>query len=129
MIRYTLTVPNIKSELQPMINKSLYQSALVVRREAVSRAPYKSGNLRRSIVEYHNGNSMEVGTNVVYGAIHEYGGIIRPINGKYLTFKKGNKFIRVKQVTMPARPFIGPALYAKTQEIIKIFEDNFKSYI
>lgn len=129
MIRYTLTIPNIKSELQPMINKSLYQAALVVRREAVSRAPYKSGNLRRSIVEYHNGNSMEVGTNVVYGAIHEYGGIIRPKNGKYLTFKKGNKFIRVKQVTMPARPFIGPALHAKTQEIIKIFEDNFKSYI
>lgn len=47
-------------------------------------------------------------TSVTYAAIHQFGGVIRPKNKPYLTFKvPGGGFRRVKQVTIPARPFVG----------------------
>lgn len=47
-------------------------------------------------------------TSVIYAAIHQFGGVIRPKNKPYLTFKvPGGGFRRVKQVTIPARPFVG----------------------
>lgn len=47
-------------------------------------------------------------TSVIYAAIHQFGGVIRPKNKPYLTFKlPDGSFRRVKQVTIPARPFIG----------------------
>lgn len=41
-----------------------------------------------------------------YAAIHQFGGIIKPVNAKMLRFKTpdGN-WISVKQVTIPERPF------------------------
>jgi phage gpG-like protein len=46
-------------------------------------------------------------TSVAYGAIHQFGGTIKPKNGKYLMFKgKDSRFAKVTQVTIPARPFM-----------------------
>jgi phage gpG-like protein len=47
---------------------------------------------------------------VPYARIHEYGGTIRAKNKPYLTFKIGNRWIRKKQVVIPARPYLGPAI-------------------
>lgn len=49
----------------------------------------------------------EVGTNVKYGPIHQFGGVIRPKRNKYLKFKLGSSWRVVKKVTIPARPFLG----------------------
>lgn len=65
--------------------------------------------LRSSITSQAGPESVEVGTNKIYGGIHQFGGTIRPKNGEYLTFRLpgGLGVRRVKSVTMPARPFLG----------------------
>ena len=50
-----------------------------------------TGRLRQSITHRVRGDGVEVGTNVVYGAIHQFGG------------EAG----RNKSVTLPARPYLG----------------------
>ncbi|WP_295756039.1 phage virion morphogenesis protein [Undibacterium sp.] len=71
-----------------------------------------TGRLRDSIVPSHTGDSASIGTNVVYAAIHQFGGqtkahVIRPKNKKALAF--GGRV--VKKVNhpgskIPARPFL-----------------------
>ncbi len=65
--------------------------------------------LRSSIMSQAGPESVEVGTNKIYGGIHQFGGTIRAKNGEYLTFRLpgGLGVRRVKSVTMPARPFLG----------------------
>lgn len=50
-----------------------------------------------------NGNTVIVGTNKEYAAIHQFGGVIRPKTAKALNV--GGR--AVKKVTIPARPFLG----------------------
>ena len=66
-----------------------------------------TGNLVRSFTKGQAGNitrdsarNVEIGTSVVYAAIHEFGGVI---NTRYAT------------ITMPARPYLAPAI-AKFEE-------------
>ena len=47
---------------------------------------------------------------VVYAAIHEFGGIIKPKHGNYLKFKIGDQWKTVKQVVIPPRSYLGPAI-------------------
>lgn len=82
----------------------------------------QSGRLRGSLTHTRPtilGKSVStlVGTNVFYGAIHEYGDdeerIIRPKNGKALSFKIGGKTIIRKSVTrgpIPARQWLSRGL-------------------
>jgi len=58
--------------------------------------------------------SGRVGSPVVYAAIHEYGGIIRPKNSKYLVFRINGKLIRTTKVTLPKR-----APFAKSLEDVR----------
>ncbi len=61
-----------------------------------------------SITRESGDDYAEWGTNKIYAAIHQFGGVIRPKNKPYLTFKlPGGGFRRVKQVTIPARPYLG----------------------
>lgn len=75
-----------------------------------------TGNLMNSVQlgsVSAKGNKAEVtvGTNVIYAAIHEFGGTIVARNAKALVFKtKDGIWHRVKSVTIPARPFMRPAL-------------------
>lgn len=68
----------------------------------------------------------EVGTNLIYAAIHEFGGVIRPINGPFLVFEIDGQVIRARKVTIPARPYMRPAydttLAPATAAIGKTFE-------
>lgn len=50
---------------------------------------------------------VEWGSNRIYAAIHQLGGVIRPVNGKALHFKVAGGFVTVKSVTIPARPYLG----------------------
>ncbi len=48
-----------------------------------------------------------IGTNLLYARIHQLGGVITPRAKKFLCFPiGGGRFIKTKQVTMPARPFV-----------------------
>ena len=69
-----------------------------------------SGNLAQSLTYRVGRNFAEVGTNLPYAAIHEFGGTIKPKNGKYLKFQINGKWIFAKQVTIPKRPYLEPSL-------------------
>lgn len=56
------------------------------------------------------GATVQIGTNKVYGAIHQFGGTIRPKNPKGLLFFRtpgGQVWGAARQVTIPARPYLG----------------------
>lgn len=58
------------------------------------------------------GATVQVGTNKIYGAIHQFGGTIRPKNPKGLLFFRtpgGQVWGAARQVTIPARPYLGIA--------------------
>jgi phage gpG-like protein len=70
----------------------------------------RSGRLANSIRYWFSGGSCYVGTNIIYAAIHEYGGIIRAVNAKYLRFKIQERWYSKKQVRIPKRAYIKPSI-------------------
>jgi phage virion morphogenesis protein len=62
------------------------------------------GSLRGLLVSQVIGNkSVEVGSNRIYSAVHQFGATIKPKSGKLLAFR-GHV---AKSVTIPARPYLG----------------------
>ena len=129
MISLTVKIPKINADIQPAITKSLRQSAQLVRRSATQLAPYKTWTLRRSITEFATGNSIEVGSSLIYARIHELGWIITPKNKPYLVFKIKGKWIRTKKVVIPKRSYLAPALEKNVQAILNIFTNNLSKFI
>lgn len=77
----------------------------------------RTGTLRRSIhmTPFRSQGFVTVGTNVQYAKVHEFGMTISAKNAPYLKFKTDDgKWHSVKQVTIPARPFMRPALQNNT---------------
>ncbi len=68
---------------------------------------HRSGALARSIDYLVQGTSAVVGSGLVYAAIHQFGGVIKPKTAPALVFRLGGRLIRTQSVTMPARPYIG----------------------
>lgn len=62
-----------------------------------------------------------VGSPVVYAAIHEFGGVIRPKNFKFLHFFIGGKEVFAKSVTMPKREWLLKSLEDVQGEIETVF--------
>lgn len=68
---------------------------------------FDTGRLAQSVVSEATDRAVEVGTNVIYAAIHQFGGTIRGKAGK-LKFRLANgQFVTKDAVTIPARPFLG----------------------
>lgn len=82
------------------------------------------GGLMASITFETSGDAVQVGTNKVYGAIHQLGGTIKPKSGDALVFRIGGQLAFAKSVTIPARPYlgIGPA---DEEMILDVVEDAF----
>lgn len=79
-----------------------------------------TGNLRASIsAELEGSSSVTIGPrNVIYAAIHEFGGVIRAVRAKALRFRsEDGAWHTVKAVTIPARPYARPALDEHVQEV------------
>lgn len=66
-----------------------------------------SGGLKVSLSTHANPTGLAVGTNKIYAGVHQFGGEVRAKRKPYLTFKIGDRFVRLKKVTVPARPFLG----------------------
>ena len=72
------------------------------------RPQVRTGNLRRSVASKRIGVNAFVEIKAKYANIQEEGGVIK---GKpWLMFKIGNNFIKTNSVTIPARPYIQPAI-------------------
>jgi phage gpG-like protein len=66
-----------------------------------------TGHLQRSITYNVSGDAVEIGTNVQYAKIHQFGGWVRPVVAKSLRFYgAGGLPIFAKEVYIPARPFL-----------------------
>lgn len=72
-----------------------------------SRILTESGGLRDSITAAPSRTSVQVGTNKIYAAIHQMGGVIKPKGDGRLAFRIGDRLVRPTSVTIPARPYLG----------------------
>lgn len=48
-----------------------------------------------------------VGTDKIYGAVHQYGATIRAKNAKALRFRLGPRLVQTQSVFVPSRPYLG----------------------
>jgi phage virion morphogenesis protein len=76
-------------------------------RKTGGRTLTKDGHLSGSTSNRATSSEASWGVNRVYAAIHQFGGIIKPKSKKALRFKVAGGFVTTKQVTIPARPFLG----------------------
>lgn len=82
-----------------------------------------TGRLAEIVYQLAGADSVEVGNDVVYGAVHQFGGIIKAKNGPALIFSLGGHKVAVKSVTIPARPYLGISKEDET-EILAIIADH-----
>ena len=66
-----------------------------------------SARLMQSLTHNASDTGVEVGTNVLYAAVHQLGAVIRPVSKPKLAFRLLGKSYFVDEVTIPARPFLG----------------------
>ena len=67
----------------------------------------KSGDLRNKLLIDADDRIAKVGSNLVYAAIHQFGGIIRAKKGKVLRFTIGGETFFRPKVTIKANPYLG----------------------
>ncbi len=80
-----------------------------------------SGDLRRSVGYRKEGDAVIIGTNLPYAPVHEFGATIRATKAKFLRFKtRDGDWFSKKSVTIPARPFLRPALEESKTSILDI---------
>lgn len=82
-----------------------------------------AGGLMGSVTDRVGDGYVEIGTNKVYGAIHQFGGTIRPRTADFLVFKLGGRTVFARKVTIPARPFLGLST-ANKAELLDIIADH-----
>lgn len=80
------------------------------------RTLVQRGHLRDSITHRAGPRSVRVGTNVLYAAVHQLGAVIRAKTARGLVFRIGREWRRVREVRIPARPFLGVS--AEDEEMI-----------
>jgi phage virion morphogenesis protein len=76
-----------------------------------------SGGLMGSITFKVEGTVLRVGSNKKYAAIHQFGGVIRPVTAKALVFRMGGKLVRAGSVKIPARPYLG---FGKEDQVVAL---------
>lgn len=86
-------------------------------KEAGGKTLYAAGILRDSITYRAQAREVEVGSNLHYAAIHQFGGDIVPRIAGALTFRLANgQMVTCGKVTIPARPYLG--ISAEDEEIL-----------
>lgn len=153
-------------EADKAIQQGLRRAAMRVVREAKINVKQKlnttgtsRGTLGRSITAIFPSKYVaHVGPSVIYGRIHELGGVIRPVNARMLAIPigdrtgsarehddltfigSGNKgclvdsggkpqFALVSSVTIPARPYLAPALEKSKTKIAGDFEVSLRTLV
>ena len=116
--------------LERAIKIALWRIGSEMRNRAGRNAPFRSGNLRRSITLREMHRRVLVGTNLVYAPIHEYGGTITPRVAKWLTFKVNGKWVRTKRVVIPkykGRGYFKPAFDSVSRKEKRIMNEELKA--
>lgn len=66
-----------------------------------------TGRLLQSITYRASAGEAEVGTNVIYAAVQQFGARITAKNAPALRFQVGGRWARKQSVDIPPRPFLG----------------------
>jgi phage gpG-like protein len=64
-------------------------------------------HLARSIDHAVVGDAAVWGSGWIGARVHQFGAVIKPVNGKALKFSIGGKTVFAKKATIPARPYLG----------------------
>lgn len=89
----------------------------------------RTGYLRRSIKKTRisvSGHLIHgaVGSDVEYAAIHEFGGVIRPVHKKFMVFRnQSGALVFTKRVIMPKRPYLSLA-YTTSRTLMRKLIDQ-----
>lgn len=68
-----------------------------------------------------------IGPTAIYGRIQELGGTVKPLTAKELHWVDENgKHHTAQSVTLPARPYIAPAVNDHEQEIVDAMAENLR---
>lgn len=67
----------------------------------------RRGGLQGSITWAVSGDSVIVGSNKIYAAVHQFGATIVPKSKKALVFRLAGGLVRARRVRIPARPYLG----------------------
>lgn len=128
------------------LDRGLILSGQIVTQRARRKAPIDTGRLKRSLTQgrpYSKSGgrrAIDVGTNLVYAAVHEFGHtfpalVIRPKKAQALAFKWANapanipagkgglhyfKKVTRPQFTIKAQPYLRPAINESKSDIVKI---------
>lgn len=75
----------------------------------ILRGSAMRGGLQGSVTMDADDRSVVIGSNKVYAAIHQFGGVIRPRTARRLLFRnaRGAVWGSAMEVTIPARPYLG----------------------
>lgn len=65
------------------------------------------GGLQSSITYRAGRSEVQVGSNKIYAAIHQYGGVITPKSAGRLVFRLGGRVVHARSVTIPQRRYLG----------------------
>lgn len=87
-------------------DSSLRQTAWPAKRDGSAATLIGKGVLLSSIrITALSSAGVTIGSDRVYAAIHQLGGVIKPVKASSLVFTIGGKTIFAKKVTIPARPY------------------------
>lgn len=95
----------------------------LVKENIVSNFTMRSGNLLNNWntrIESRSATQATavLSTSTVYAAIHEFGGVIRPTHARMLAWTdESGVFHMASSVTIPARPYLRPAMDEGKQDI------------
>jgi phage virion morphogenesis protein len=81
-----------------------------------------SGAFVGSITHIASPDGVEVGTNAIQGAVHQFGAVITAKTDEGLRFKIGDQWVRKQSVTIPQRAFLGVDQDDEAA-IVEIWED------
>lgn len=109
-----------------VLEQALHAGAQEIRNAAQDKAPYLTGTLRRSIHSETTEKSgtrvvVQVGTDLEYAAMQEFGGEIVPKNAKRLVFEVDGKKVFAKKVAIPAHPYLRPAFDEQKSQAVRQF--------
>lgn len=128
------SIKRMPNEFKSGLTKGLRRGMLFAEGKAKRRfdtpgnLKVRTGHYRRSIRSGvrsgAGGTTGYLAADVVYASIHEYGGIIRPKEGEYLTFPIEGKWVSVRRVIIPKRPLMTPSITENIVEIGNIIAED-----
>lgn len=123
-----LAAKAVEREVKLQLSKGKSATTLGIGKSEEGAIP---GRLRASITSRMTGAppAMEarIGPQrVIYAAIHEFGGVIRPRTARFLVFTIGGRKIFARKVTMPKRPYLVPGAAAAEPIVIRLLGESFR---